>query len=311
MTTFNNADFASMIKEALPASGRYIRDAILGNINLSDYLIKGDNTAVTAVDKKSQDIALPIIKKYFPNARINQEESKVDSGNLDADIIIYHDPLDGTKGFLIGGPTPTVIIAAYDKKNKEFLATATMEPATGRIWQSYKNDGATLSLYSYALRQHQESSYQSIRVNNAPLKNGTVLVDVGHAFARTTPTGVKQILTQDNRRDLSNNIESLDAKEYSFQTNGGHYALVSTGRPSLVGCITTAIGGPYDIAGMLHVKEAGGAIRSFTITNRILSALENPMDIANTDIVIAANTEENLEKLTSAVRKSFNDVQLF
>jgi len=126
-------------------------------------------------------------------------------------------------------------------------------------------------------------------------------------FARKTEEGLKQILYKRGRRELTNLIEDLDAKDQTLCTNGGHYALVANGRPTLAGCITTAVGGPFDIAGLLHVVEAGGVAQCYevneTAKKRKLTLL-SPKDIENADMVIATNNEENLIVLEKILRKS-------
>lgn len=138
---FDYLRFRKVSEDALVPAAEYIRQAILGEVDLSEYLIKGDKTAVTIVDKRSEEISRPIILDGFSDLSLKQEETKGILGNLDSSIKLYHDPLDGTEGFLIGGATPTIILAAYDSIAKEVLACSTMEPSTGRFWFSSKGKG--------------------------------------------------------------------------------------------------------------------------------------------------------------------------
>lgn len=300
---FSPHKFRETTKEALAVSATYIRDAILGNVDLSDYLIKGDKTAVTVVDMESQARALPIIKRDLGQYRLNAEETEGDSGDLSSNIRIYFDPLDGTGGFLIGGPTPTIILGAYDSSQKQVLAVATMEPITGRFWFSAKDEGAWLNKFDYHAEKWTSEDGKQIQVNDHErLKGSHVLVDVNHAFSRLS--GTKPILTANGRRTLTSELEAAGAKETTFYTNGGHYALVATGRPTLVGNITTAIGGPFDVAGLLHVIEAGGVAQCYDILEgapRLLRQLEHSQDIEAADIVIAANKAETLKTLERVV----------
>lgn len=302
---FSPKNFKECAKEALAVSSDYIRRAILGEVNLTGFLEKGDKTAVTVVDRESQKMAYPIIEKYLGNYRLNQEEANKESGNLNSNIAIYHDPLDGTGGFLIGGPTPTVILAAYDSIQKDILACATMEPITGRFWFSSAGEGAWLNKFDYHKKLWESKDGKQIHVNNYDIsKNSHVLVDVNHAFSRLG--GKRKILSKKGRRELTNKIEEMGAKEASFYTNGGHYALVATGRPTIVGNITTAIGGPFDIAGLLHVLEAGGKGNCYRLVdNEESRVLENIYhDIENADLVITGNSLYTLAKLKQAVEHS-------
>ena len=303
---FDYKRFRKVSQDALVPAAEYIRGAILGEVDLSQYLIKGDKTAVTIVDRTSEDISRPIILSGFPELSLRQEETKGVLGNPNSPIKLYHDPLDGTGGFLIGGPTPTIILAAYDSSTKKVLACSTMEPSTGRFWFSSKANGAFLNRYDYNTGKFDSEDGKQIHVNNREGLNGShVLVDVDHGFERTTLEGKKkQILYPKERRDLSRSIEAEGGKVASFYTNGGHFALTSMGNPTVIGNITTAIGGPFDIAGIRHVLEAGGEAQCYEITERKLYALSDSQDIEAADMVIAANNKSNLKKLEEILKNA-------
>jgi fructose-1,6-bisphosphatase/inositol monophosphatase family enzyme len=302
---FDAGKFIECSKEALSVSSDYIRKAILGEVDLTGYLIKGDKTAVTVVDRTSQIIALPTIKRDLGQYKLNQEESDQETGNLESNIIIYHDPLDGTGGFLVGGPTPTVILGAYDSKEKEVLACGTMEPSTGRAWFSAKGEGAWTNVFDYSTKKWKHENGLPIKVNNHKIKdNSIVLVDVTHPFKRKTKDGLREILTKQGRRTLSDELENAGAKEATFYSNGSHYSLTAQGRPLLVGNITTAIGGPFDIAGLLHVNEAGGESNCYNISPSRELIQTQGQDIQNCDLVIAANNLENILTLENALGKA-------
>jgi fructose-1,6-bisphosphatase/inositol monophosphatase family enzyme len=302
---FDYSGFEKTAREALVVSSTYIKDAIGGRVDLSDYLTKGDKTAVTIVDKESQARALPIIERDLGSYRLNAEEADDDSGDLDSSTVIYFDPLDGTAGFLIGGPTPTVILGAYDSTKKQILAAATMEPTTGRFWYSAKDKGAKLSVWDYSKERWDSEEGQPLKVNSQDIAdNGIVLVDISHPFSRLG--GTREILTQKGRRQLANLIEDTGNVEMSSCTNGGHYALVASGGPKLAGNITTAIGGPFDIIGLIHVIEAGGVGDCLRIkgenSNRTIRSIGQ--DIENADLVIATNNLKNYKTLRELVDTS-------
>ncbi|MEK6840538.1 MAG: inositol monophosphatase family protein [Nanoarchaeota archaeon] len=301
---FNPIKFRQVSEDALVPAAIYIRGAILGDVDLSKYLVKGDKTAVTIVDKESEAISRPIILAGFPELALKQEETKGILGNPNSNLKIYHDPLDGTGGFLMGGATPTIILAAYDALVKEVLACSTMEPSTGRFWFSSKGNGAFLKRFDYQTQRFDSQEGRQIRVNDKEgLKGSHVLVDVDHGFEREALNGEKrQILLPEGRRGLSRSIESSGGKVASFYTNGGHYAYVATGRPTLVGCVTTAIGGPFDVAGLRHVIEAGGIARCYEIVDRKLSSQGyQEQNIESADIVIATNNDRNFNALKEIV----------
>jgi len=209
----------------------------------------------------------------------------------------------------LGGPTPTIILAAYDSSAREVLACSTMEPSTGRFWFSSKGNGAFLSRFDYHSGKFNSLEGRQIHVNNKEgLKGSHVLVDVDHGFERPTNDSSKQMLYPEGRREISRLVEAEGGKVASFYTNGGHYALIAMGNPTIIGNITTAIGGPYDVSGIRHVIEAGGVATCYEILGRKLYSLDNSQDIERADVVISTNNHENLNNLekvlNSAVTKN-------
>ncbi len=303
---FDALKFRKVSEDALVPAAEFIRKRIIGEEDIGEYLIKGDKTLVTDTDKRSEEISRPIILSGFPELGLKQEETKGVLGNQNSPIKLYHDPLDGTGGFLIGGATPTIILAAYDSLAKEVLACSTMEPSTGRFWFSSRGNGAYLKRFDYHKSKFDSQDGRQIRVNNQGLNGSHVLIDVDHGFERTTLQGKKRsILTSEGRRELSRRIESEAGKVASFYTNGGHYAYVATGRPTLIGCITTAVGGPFDIAGLRHVLESGGVAKCYIISSE-RELFYKGQDIESADMVIAANNEANLNILEKILKDAVN-----
>ncbi len=307
---FDTTRFIHAAEEALPLSSKYIRGAITGQVDLGQYLIKGDKTAVTVVDKMSQALARPILLSAFSGYAINQEETDGTEGVKDAGIAIYHDPLDGTGTFLIGAPNPTVILGAFDRVSKKVLAAATMEPVSGRFWLSVRGQGTKYRLFNYD-RGKWEGSEETCAVNKQDLRGSLVTVDISHPFNRTVRgTGEKRMcLQQEERRRLTTLLENAGVKESCMNSNGASYAILSLGRPTFAGHITTAIGGPYDVVGLLHVLEAGGDASCYVVSQeksgRKLGRLSTE-DIETADMVIAANKPENLDRLEEILRASLS-----
>jgi hypothetical protein len=298
---FSPSLFRRTAEEALILSSEYINQTQTGDIDLSGFRIKGDKTAVTIVDEESQRLARPIILSAFPQYRLNQEEADGESGNLQSNLVVYHDPLDGTGGFLINAPTPTVILGVYDSVQKKILAAATMEPSTGTFCYSARGEGSFSNKWNYDRKKWKKSEDKRLEVNKKQetLKGSKVLVDLTHPFPPKNPT-----LIQRGRRELTTLLENSGSIEVGQLTNGGHYMRVAEGGPTLAGCITTAIGGPFDIVGLLHVTEAGGFGQCYEILRgreRELSEL-SPQDIEHADIAIAANNANNLRALEEIVR---------
>jgi len=301
---FDGLKFRKVAAEALLSSSLYIVDEMLGKTNRA-YRIKEDRSIVTRVDIESQRLGRKIILSHFPHYRLNQEEAEIDGGMENSEIVIYHDPLDGTRSFLLGGVSSCVGLSVYDSKKKQVLAAATMEPISGRFWSSLREGGTWLSRYDYHTQEWTEEA--KISVNQDGLRGSSVLVDTSRPFKKRFEDGQKKmILSQDGRRSLTSGLENAGLKEMTFNTNCGHYAYLSLGSPSLIGVITTAIGGPFDIGGILHVNEAGGISQCYQIEGERDRSLEliSGEDIENADMVIAANNESNLRALEKIVAEA-------
>jgi fructose-1,6-bisphosphatase/inositol monophosphatase family enzyme len=302
---FSLEKFHKVSQEALSKSAYYVKDAIDGKVDLTDYLVKPDKGAVSVVDNESENIARPIIQTNFSDCELIQEEAG-NRGNPNSNIRIYHDALDGSWPFLLGGICSTLILATYNKSKRRVEAVATMEPESGRFWYADRENNTTLSIFNYDNGKFEGE--RDIHVNNQDIKRGKVLVDCTTPFSRPMDDGpLKLIFSQRGRRKLTDLLEETGASEFSFGTNGLHYSLIALGRPLAIGTITTAKGGPYDVAPLLLVKQAGGAAQCYEIREgkkRRLFPLEHAEDIERADIVIAANNPQNLEKIFEAARKA-------
>jgi len=306
---FSSQNMFKYISEAAVASGSFINQRIVLGEDISKLVEKNDKTFVSDTDIESQARGAEVLLKGFPSAESNFEESETVKSN--AQYTIHFDPLDGTGGFLNGGPTPTVIIGIYDNLKQEWKATGTLEASTGRFWYSEKGAGTHLNRYDFSKEAWQLQSPKELAVRkDINLGEGIVLVDVTHGFKRALSDGSKkEMLTPEGRAYLGLELETnYNTKTGTFHSNGTHYALTSMGRPQLVGNITTAIGGSFDHAGVLHVLESGGVAASMEIhgegTNRYHS-MNNPHMIGDkVDIIYAAANQQTLDTMTQIISRS-------
>jgi len=303
---FDFGVFRSTAEEIAMTSGAIVARAIRAETaEIVALLEKPDKTFVTKIDRDSQAAGQPIIIGAFPNAHYNFEEKGGAIGNKDSEIQAQFDPLDGTRGGLGGGATPTVLFGAYDKVRKLYIASMTYEPSTGRFWISGEGQGAHVRRYSDELGKWT-TSYRQVSVNKQDIRaNGQVLVDVTHPFPQENPT-----FRQAGRRELTTMIENIGSKEGSYHSGGGHYARIAAGYPNNVGLVQSALGGPWDMQGINAVIEAGGFARVQTIEEiggvRRLIELENH-DNERAKIVIAANNEANYRELRNMVIRCVED----
>jgi hypothetical protein len=128
-----------------------------------------------------------------------------------------------------------------------------------------------------------------------------VLLDVSHGFNR----GVRQILTDGQLYRLLQVLNSR-VKLLLPGSNGLNHSLVANGGENLMGAITTAIGGPYDIGGVLLVLNAGGKAKAFRIDeNRQLIEVD-PLDVLAADLLISGNTQETVDILSQQLKICFS-----
>ena len=295
--------FEKVAKLSLLESFKVISSSLY-NSKISGYNEKENcQGVVSKPDLLSTEKSLPIIQKAFPELSINSKEKKGIKKN--SRIELLHDPLDGSRPSALGAPTSTSILAAYDTQREEVIAVSTID-MLGRLWFSTKDKGTFWTYYDN-IKQKWES-YQKVNINTeTKMTTGkeVVLIDATEGYKRKLSNNkFRQIITQTQNEQLSYKLQTEGAKKISYGSNGAHYTLTSWCRQPLVGCITVAKGGPFDIAPYLHVAEAGGIAQMYKMDNRKnkLINLEN-YDVERADICIAANNQENFNKLENTLKE--------
>ncbi len=77
--------------------------------NIPPFESKGDASPVTIADKAIEESLRKILKKHTPSFGIYGEEFGKEG--IDNEYVWVIDPIDGTKGFLVGGPMFTNLVA--------------------------------------------------------------------------------------------------------------------------------------------------------------------------------------------------------
>jgi histidinol phosphatase-like enzyme (inositol monophosphatase family) len=95
--------------EAVSAAGII---QLKGRENLLNVEIKSDNSPVTQIDKKCETVIRDMIEKHFPRDGFLGEETGSNKGSSGRTWIV--DPLDGTRPYIKGIPTHSVLIALED-----------------------------------------------------------------------------------------------------------------------------------------------------------------------------------------------------
>lgn len=200
---------------------------------------EGD-TPRTLADVNSGKVIKILIRRHFPNCRINEEESGDEIGQL-GDTDDWHvDPLDGTSSYARELRYSTVGIAVY-KAGKPFAA-AIVNPFEGELVVTQIQKGAHLFDLDGTYRRQLEVSKNS-------LTGGLVFVDALFN-AKTTK----------RKLGFMAGIVELGKNNVGFRMSGSNIdqqLKVATGRAEAT--LTDAVGGFFDLAaGSLAIIEAGG-----------------------------------------------------
>ncbi len=188
---------------------------------------KGPRDFVTKTDKRVEEILIDELKKAKKNYSFLTEESGK-IDNYDKDKIWIIDPIDGTTNFLHGIPHFAISLAL--KIDNEFVSALIHDPIKNEIFFAEKNNGAYFN-------NHR------IRVSSK--------IDIEDCLFSSNSEGVKSVYPNLNMRNSG--CAALDL------------AYVGSGR--LDGFFHNEIN-LWDIAaGLLIIKEAGGAMNDFTKYN--------------------------------------------
>jgi fructose-1,6-bisphosphatase/inositol monophosphatase family enzyme len=274
-----------------------VRDSQLkSSAGANTAVIKGDTSVQLPVDKESdkvgkdslrQDLALYVEEGTIA---IHGEESGKE-GSSNAELVIQLDPLDGSRPKMVGAMTSTVIVACYDRTEKKVVACVVGEPITGRILVASLGDGA-----------------RSIMPNGSLIPISTWRDDKGKknvVYLDSYPgfTKDKRVILTDDQLGVLDVLVNRGWGKLMLGSNGQHHMLVAMGEQMSAGAITTAIGGPWDVAPVLLVLEAGGAAAAFSVTENGLED-RDPLAIDTYDILITAGSQMILDRLVQMVKKA-------
>ncbi len=214
---------------------------------LSNIEIKADLSPVTEVDKKCEDLIKETLLTAFPNDGFFGEESDpIDSKSGRTWVV---DPLDGTRPYIRGIPTYSVLISLEIKQ--EPVVGVIHFPALNETYSASKGSGAFCN-------------GRKISVSNTTNLNTAIGSNLGLLETINTPEGEKLLGLM---QEIDYNYGFMDA--YS-------YMCVASGKLDL--CISL-IDKPWDrSAAACIIKEAGG---SFSDTNGKLTIYNDSFIISN------------------------------
>jgi len=275
---------------------------------------KKDGTIVTAADTASAEAIVPVIRCEYPEADVSREDGSPIK-NKGYRIRFLIDPLDGTAPFASGAPTSSVIIAVYDQVLQRIVGCAIGDVGIGRYWLTY--EGCDFAYVSCPRPESERArNIWNIHVAN-PQRQGTEKFPVYLDTLDFKPTDGRGSLNAAQRAALCGLVE----QNYMLQkygSNGLHQALVAQGLNDTVGSITTAIGGPWDVAGALLVRKAGGVARAFRLREQDgemhLGDGGDPLAVLKPgtertphyDLLICANSDATGDRLENMVRDALS-----
>lgn len=291
MGSFDQVKFLEAGLEAVRTSMDIVRSFQLQQRSMPAARVKqADQTLLTIADKESGEAAQTIMQKAYPEANFNTEDVGDTPGRSSLRIMI--DPIDGTKAFANGASTSTVIIGAYDDNIKEIIACIIGEPISGRIWHASKGEKASRTIKS------ADSEYtRTINTWQEELNpTASTLLDISSGFIRDN----RQILTDDQVARLFINL-ARKSQVMMLGSNGMHQALVANGSDRMAGAITTAIGGPWDVCGVLLVLNAGGSAKAFSMNSNEQLVEKNPLDVMDYDTLVIGNNQATVDCLANCL----------
>ena len=162
----NYAKICEIFRSLALTSGEVIMD--IYNSNEFEFLLKSDDSPVTAADKKADEVISQGLKKFFPEVPIVSEE-QVKSHDLSASVFFIVDPLDGTKEFIKRRGDFTVNIALV--ANGEPIRGVVYAPARQRLFYTDENGEAVEEMPYFSLsKMGLVKKIKTASSNNTALK---------------------------------------------------------------------------------------------------------------------------------------------
>lgn len=239
---------------------------------------KSDGTLVTAIDLESEAAAMLYLQEIGLDI---WPEEVGHSGDFKTDEVILYDPLDGTAPFTNGAMSSTVSAAIYDHKRKVVTACVVGEPVSGRVWCAVSGSGVWRMDSRHCFVDDVLKSALVRKVSASVMSpKSTVYLDLSPGFKKGNgyPDIPSEVWGQFFPKVFSCSRVNM------FGTNCGHHALVANGDEGAVGAVTTALGGPWDVAPVMLVLEAGGQARAFSTKDGQLTEV-SPLAVSDYNLV--------------------------
>lgn len=194
---------------------------------------KGDRSPVSEVDRRCEETIIAALRRKFPDDGFLGEETGAEEGRSGRRWII--DPLDGTRPYLRGIPTFSVLIAL--EAQGQPVAGVIHLPALGRTYSAARGGGAFLD-------------GAAIRVSGTDRPASAMGSALGYRELHDTPRGGRL-------------LELIRQWDYAYGfMDAFTYGLVASGR---LDCSVNLLDKPWDCAAAaIIVAEAGGTYSDVT-----------------------------------------------
>lgn len=297
MAQFDVREFGEFSRKVVREGMDLVRAYQLGEKPIGEVRKKvADDSLLTVADRKCGAFLKERVIGVFPGIGYNIEDAGEAATQFD--IVALGDPIDGTLPFTIGLMTSTVILGAYDVRKKRVLSCTIGEPATGRLWHSQVGGACGVWACRHAGRRFCRARATTVWSGKLST-DSVVLLDASRGFRRSG----RQIFYDEQAGQLV--MKLAQHRLLMAGSNGLHQALVANGNDRMAGVITTAIGGPWDVCGVLLVFNAGGAARAFRVTEDRQLEERDPLDVMDYDVLVVGNCRNTVDSLSGVLHRLF------
>jgi hypothetical protein len=218
----------------------------------------------------------------------------------------FGDPLDGSRLPLYGFKDSTVICSVHDFRRQQQTAAAVGYPVSGEVF--YADRGKTWKILLSTRCWKPKRGMRPVRCRVGHGQTGgkaAILIEHSAPFTRTDHwTGEKRLILDDEAMDvLCSELRKLGLLVI-HGSNGSNQVAVASGL-DVIGQITTAVGGPWDLVPLIIVN-AGGFVYGLRVRHqRQFSSLEvrpSSLNTPDNDMQIGAVNRGVADALLEPVR---------
>jgi fructose-1,6-bisphosphatase/inositol monophosphatase family enzyme len=287
----------TVLPEALKMAVPILRGSL--QTGQGEQIAKDDGTIATDIDAASERTLIAHIESNLDIPVVGEEGGRV--GNYTGnERVVLVDPQDGTVSGRMHSTTATAGAAVYNPYTKQFEVGAVVDPYGGRLWYTEHDGTYRQPINVYTTESIGEAALVNVSMQS-PESGGEILMDIMRGFARKDAfTGEKrEVMNLQEKLKFLEALHELAGNVGTAASNLHHQALVADGGAAIAS-ITSALGGPWDMNGLLLVENAGGKVRLLRREGKVFEEIDDPMEA---DMAIAANTKETMDRILGAIAR--------